>query len=115
MDNIIKLIQDMGLPYAYDHFEEGESPSPPFLVYVLPKRRDFKADGTHYFFIQEVRLELYTDKKDIQIEQQIERTLLEYGVCFEKSEVYIASEKLYEVLYTFDMEVKSWEIKSNTI
>jgi len=25
------MVEEMGLPYAYDHFAEGESPDPPFI------------------------------------------------------------------------------------
>lgn len=105
MDRLIEIIRKIGFPFAYNHFAEGESPSPPFLIYLIPRRDDFKADGKNYYKVQEVRLELYTDKKDIYLEINIEQILEEYGICFEKSETWIASEKLYEVLYTFYMEV----------
>ena len=32
MDELLRMIRSMGLPFAYDHFAEGESPAPPFLV-----------------------------------------------------------------------------------
>lgn len=105
MDKLIQIIKKIKLPFAYDHFAEGESPNLPFLIYLIPKRDDFKADGKNYFKVQEIRLELYTDKKDISLERKIEQILEEYGICFERSETWIASEKLYEVLYTFYMEV----------
>ena len=35
------------------------------------------------------------------------RSKIEYGIFFSKSEVFIESEKLYEVLYIFEMEVKT--------
>ena len=31
MDKIISILNEIGLPYAYDHFSEGESPNPPFM------------------------------------------------------------------------------------
>ena len=31
---IIELLEKSGLPFAYDHFVEGESPEPPFLVFA---------------------------------------------------------------------------------
>ena len=33
---IIELLEKSGLPFAYDHFVEGESPEPPFLVFLYP-------------------------------------------------------------------------------
>lgn len=32
MDELVKIIEEMGIPFAYDHFAEGESPDPPFCV-----------------------------------------------------------------------------------
>lgn len=34
-DEVMKMVGEMGLPFAYDHFVEGEAPEPPFLVYRL--------------------------------------------------------------------------------
>nr|WP_040832029.1 hypothetical protein [Streptococcus ictaluri] len=107
MDKILQLIQEIGFPFAYDHFAEGESPSPPFLIYLLPQSHHFGADGKVYHKIEEVRLELYSDRKSLELEQQVETVLDTHGIFYAKSEVWIESEKLYEVLYTFEMEVKN--------
>ena len=45
MDRLLKIIEDIGLPFAYSHFAEGESPDPPFLVYLFPKNKHFGEDG----------------------------------------------------------------------
>ena len=47
-----------------DHFAEGESPDPPFICYLLPGSDNYSADGRVHFRISEVRIELYTDRKD---------------------------------------------------
>ena len=31
MDRILDILQALGIPFAYDHFAEGESPEPPFI------------------------------------------------------------------------------------
>ena len=104
MDDLIKLLGETGIPFAYDHFAEGESPEPPFLCYLLPGSDNFSADGKVYHKISEVRLELYTDYKDLASEQKVEDTLDAAGLFYNKTETWIDSEKLYEVLYSFDME-----------
>ena len=48
-------------------------------------------------------LELYTDYKSVEREEQIEAVLDDHGIFYEKSEVWIETENLYEVLY--EMEV----------
>ena len=104
MDKLLKIIKAMGIPFAYDHFAEGEAVDPPFICYLLPESDNFSADGKVYFKANEVHIELYTDTKDLSVEQKVEAVLDEHGIYYDRSEVWIESEKLYEVLYTFEME-----------
>lgn len=102
-EEVVKMITEMGLPFAYDHFAEGESPDPPFLVYLYPGAVNFAADGIAYFKINNLHIELYTDYKDIDLEEKVEAVLTKYGLFYSKSEVWISSEKLYEVLYQLEV------------
>ena len=104
MDKLLEILAEIGIPFAYDHFAEGESPEPPFICYMLPGTNNFAADGIAYFKINEVNIELYTDIKDLDVEQRIEAVLDRYGIFYAKSEVWIESERLYEILYSFEME-----------
>ena len=105
MEKIAAVLEKIGLPFAYDHFAEGESPDPPFICYLIPNSDNFSADGRVYYKINEIHIELYTDCKDLSAEQKVEAVLDEHGIFYEKTEVWIESESLYEVLYTFEMEV----------
>ena len=44
-------------------------------------------------------IELYTDEKDPELEDRVEAVLNDHELFWNKSEVWIESEKLYEVLY----------------
>ena len=44
MDEIIQMLEEIHLPFAYDHFAEGESPEPPFVCYLLPQSDNFAAN-----------------------------------------------------------------------
>lgn len=105
MDELINILKETEIPFAYDHFAEGESPEPPFICYLLPGSNNFSADGRVYFKVNEVHIELYTDFKDLTVEQKLEAVLDEHGIFYNKSETWIESEKLYEVLYIFETEV----------
>ena len=89
MEKIIEILNQFGIPFAYDHFSEGEAPDPPFTVYLD---------------IDVVNIELYTDKKDPELEKKLQGLLTESGFVYEKNEAWIESEKLYEVVYEFEME-----------
>lgn len=104
IENIVEMLQEMNIPFAYDHFAEGESPDPPFICYLIPGSNNFAADGRVYFKLNEVRIEMYTDFKDIALESRVEDVLDRHEIFYNKSETWIQSEKLYEVMYSFEME-----------
>ena len=104
-EEVMAVMEEIGLPYAYHHFAEGESPDPPFICYLLPQSDNFSADGKVYLKVSSVNIELYTDSKDLSVEQKLETVLDTHGIFYDKTEVWIESEKLYEVLYSFEMEV----------
>lgn len=104
MDKLLELMAQIDIPSAYDHFAEGESPDPPFITYLLPGSDNFAADGKVYFRIMEVHIELYTDEKNPEVEALVETVLDTHGIFYDKTEVWIDSEKLYEVLYSFETE-----------
>ena len=98
-EDVLEMMEEMGLPFAYDHFVEGEAPEPPFEVFLYPRADNFSADGIAYFKKNELDIELYTDLKAPELEEAVEAVLLRHGIFYGKSEVWIESEKLYEVLY----------------
>ncbi len=104
MEELMEILRETGIPFAYDHFAEGEGPAPPFICYLLPGSDNFAADGRVYYKINEVRIELYTDYKDIAVEQKLEAVLERHGIFYDKTETWIESERLYEVLFSFEKE-----------
>ena len=100
---MLKMMEELGLPFAYGHFVEGEAPEPQFAVFLYPRADNFSADGVTYFKRNALDIEVYTDLKDPELEEGIEAVLLRHGIFYGKSEVWIESERLYEVLY--EMEV----------
>lgn len=102
-NEITAMLEEAELPLAYDHFAEGESPDPPFLIFLFPRSDNFVADGRVYQKINVLHLELYTDRKQPDVEAQIEAVLDRHGIVYDKSEVWIEDERLYEVLYTTEV------------
>ena len=102
-EEVIKMVNEIGLQSAYHHFAEGEAPDPPYVVYLYPNANNFSADGVVYHSGNNLDIELYTDLKDIKLEKKVEAVLQKHGIFYAKSETWIESERLYEVLY--EMEV----------
>ena len=105
MEELVQMIAEMGIPFAYDHFAEGESPEPPFLCYLIPGSDHFSADGRVYQRIVQVHIELYTDSKDPAVEKKVAAVLDEHGIFYDQTETWIDSEKLYEVLFSFEISL----------
>lgn len=105
MGNLLSIMREIGFPFAYHHFAEGESPNPPFLLFLTPASSNFAADGKAYFKANEVHIELYADYKNPVLEEQVEAVLDRHGIFYNKTETFIESEQLYETLYIFEMEV----------
>lgn len=57
------------------------------------------ADNKVWQKINQLNIELYTDEKSPETEETIEDILDSYEIPYEKSEYWIESEKMYEVLY----------------
>ena len=102
-EQIAEMMEKMELPFAYHHFAEGESPEPPFLIFLSPGENTFSADNYMYHSFKRLDIELYTDRKAPNLEEQVERVLNKHHIYYTKTESWIASEKMYEVLY--EMEV----------
>ncbi len=111
MQKMIEILSEIGLPCAYHHFAEGESPDPPFICYLTPGSDNFAADGRVFFKVSQYHIELYTDVKSPELEDGVEAVLDGHGVFYNKTEVWIESERLYEVLYQFELEGSSHEQK----
>lgn len=94
-----ELLDEVGLEYKYHHFEVEEAIAPPFICWIVPDTDNFAADGKVFFKGENVHIELYTDKKDFELELRIETVLDEKELYWDKTEDYIESEKMYMVTY----------------
>lgn len=97
------MVHAIGLPCAYDHFSPEDAVDPPFVVWLLPESDPFAADDSVYFERTALHIELYTDVKNPTKEQMVEVVLREHGLFYTKSEVWISTEKMYEVLYQMEV------------
>lgn len=103
LKEIGKMLDGVGVEYRYHHFAEEEAVNPPFICWLIPGSNNFAADGKTFFKVDKLDIELYTDDKNIELEEKIEEVLEKYGIFWEKTETWIESEAMYEVLY--EMEV----------
>lgn len=94
-------LKTAGLPVVYHSWPPGEAPAPPYLVFLMTRSNNFKADGRVYLPITRYQVELYTLAKDPEAEQAVEAALA--NIPWKKSETYLESEDLYEILYEIEV------------
>lgn len=105
---VATLIEGLGLPYAYYQFDEETAKPPPFICFYYPRSGDFLADDSNYQKIRTLVIELYTDYKDVELEESIEEGLSTAGLVYTRQETYLDDEKMFEVVYetSFVVEIK---------
>lgn len=93
-------LKSLGVPVAYDHFTK-ETPLP-FIVFLDAGKEIFIADEKIWTKKTNIRLELYFDKKDPDLEERLEKRLEEMGLIWEdEATYYIEDEKIYQHNYYF--------------
>ena len=94
---LFNLLKSTGLPVAYHHFTSP--PSPPYIVYLFSYSSNFGADNKVHSQADNYQVELYTKTKDPAVEALIEGLFDANEIYWDKTETYIDSEGLYQVLY----------------
>ena len=104
MDKLISMLKEIGLPYVYSHWAQGEVPNTPYICYMMASNNPFGADGKVYKDFLDIDLELYSDKPDKEAQMKIISVLSKYGIFYTVSETWIPGEGLYQTWFTFEME-----------
>lgn len=93
---VYTLINSFGLPNAYYSFPNNRAPQLPYVIYYYPSRDDYMADNYNYVHVDTLRIELYTETKNFELEDSIEALL---PFPYSKDTVFIDSENMYQITY----------------
>ncbi len=95
------ILDKVGIPVARGSFKQPQEP--PYIVYLFSHSNNFSADSMVYLKRGSYQVELYTEEKDIALEETLEGIFDDHGLVYEKTETYLESEKLIEVIYDIQM------------
>ena len=98
---IEELLRKTGLPVEYRAFPEKQAPPLPYICYLVLENNNFAADGKVYFSTKNIRVELYTQFKNEEMERKVEEVLSSF--YFQKEEIYIEKEKCYQIIYELEI------------
>lgn len=105
--DIKQYLDSLNIPVAYHHFPADKNVTLPFLAYQFPGNNPFYADGYNYtdgdFYDLDIRL--CTEDKNFELEQQLENILKTNEIPYYKTEAWIESEQMFEILYECEVYI----------
>lgn len=87
-----------GYPTVYGSFKEPKQP--PYVVFIRPSAEPVSSDYKVHGKFESYIVELYTKQKDIVAEKKLEDIVGAIDPDYETLEVYIDTEKLFQVTYS---------------
>lgn len=103
---LYSALKSLGMPVVYGEFvntEENPAPPPPFITYQFAYSGDLMADNQNYAEVSFYQIELYTTKKEPATEKLVEDKLKELCLPYFKTETWLDSEKLRQVIYEIQL------------
>lgn len=101
------VLDSTGLPVAYHSWKLSDPnnppPKPPYIIYYLKNSDNTGADNKVYYKQNYYNVELYTNKKDIAVEQKLEDAFDSASIFYDKTESYIDEEKMFDILYEIEI------------
>lgn len=104
---LLGQFETYGIPITYYSYPEKHAPELPYAVYYFPDTRPEAADNRNWSEIPTINIEVYTREKDFLLEHTVDGILDSYGLVYTKTEAYLNSENMYQVLY--QTEVTIWD------
>lgn len=103
-EDIYNALMSTGLPVTYEFWESPDNIPPlPYIVFTYPRNNDFIADNNNYAEIVEVEVGLYTKRKSIAVERNVEQVLSSKLGPFFKTSEYVSNDSMQETLYTMEV------------
>ena len=99
--DLYAVLETLNIPVAYGEFEEAVEA--PFITYQFTNSSDIMADNQNYIDVDNYQIELYTEKKDIQMEQKLEILLKTNNLVYSKLETWLNDEKLRQIIYQIQL------------
>lgn len=101
LKDLAELLESTGYPVVYHHFKKP--PPPPYVVYLFTRANNFGADNKVLAKFNHFQVELYTKNKQPEAEMKLEDALELAEIFYEKSELYLETEELYQIVYEIEM------------
>ena len=98
-----KLLNTLGIPITYHCFAVGQVPELPYIVYYADEDVGFYADDIVYYEECAVTIEVYSQQKDLALEEKVKKLLNDNQLPYESYESFLDSENMYLKAYEINI------------
>lgn len=98
LNQLKNILKKLKLPVAYSYFKRRVSP--PYIVFSVAQTKNYFADNIVVKKMQSVNIELYTEEKNVELEENLEKILNDNELPYEiEGEIFIEEENIYQIIY----------------
>lgn len=102
LNSLKNELEKLNIPIAYSHFKDVQYP--PFCTYSVNNEDNVTADGKTAITVFSTRVDLCTEHRNFTLENELEVIFAQNSITFEKTILWIDSEKMFQITYDFEME-----------
>ena len=105
LSELNKVLEAVGVPVVYHSFQTSNQKvkTPPYICYYLKESDNIGADNKVSVKFNRCNVELYSVSKNPTLEQNLEDALDKASIFYDKTELYIQEEKMFEILYEIEI------------
>lgn len=108
LNSMLGMFRLYGIQIVYMSYPDGCAPELPYAVYYFPTTRAEAADNIRHAGIADMNIEVYTREKDFLLEYTVEQILNAFELVADKTETFLTSENMFQVLYQTEV-IEEWE------
>lgn len=107
LNQMLGMFATYGIPIVYYSFPDKSAPELPYAVYYFPSSRAEAADNIRHAGVATINVELYTREKNFLLEHTVEQIFERFDLVPDKTETFLPSENMYQVLYQME-DIEEW-------
>ncbi|WP_288070772.1 hypothetical protein [Adlercreutzia caecimuris] len=100
-EEIVSMLDGLGIPAVHAAWRQGSAPHLPWAVLLMEEDAHLTADGRRWASFPRMRVELYQESSDSELEGSLEAALAGRYGDYEKTEAWVDSEDCLMCSYEF--------------